>query len=388
MVNDFLSFIRGKKLDFEPDLSIIVRGNIPELQNKLLKYNIVSQPAREGVKIHFKQNNFYIFANYATAISTNSQSSLPTSLEKIIIYDKFEIYDTETFTNNFKAFKDVISHILSSRICEYEDKMRKKLIFLSQSQGRLDLSFDDKGYEEMYFNTNLSPLCDLIKTHENDEKACSILKDTIISLFFKNPEKKENIFEIFKSFKNVKRSFSRDYDLYNSQFSFESLKNELEDEKKAFLEDYAKFYADFMPKIYGVPLQIGAYILIISQALKIDNPMPIILFCIMIGVVGLHSNRLISISEDLLKDSINEFNGKVSLVKEKTNGSLDISDSLSKKISKFSENIIFFKLLNIITHALFLVIGIYLAVNSGHYSVPDWLVNIYDNTLNKFKCPP
>lgn len=358
MESEFPTFLKGKKLSFNTDFSIKILGDSSQLGSELKKYGINYTTIRDGVSIYHDQKNSYIFENYASAIRKNSQGKLLSSKENLIIFDQTNVYRTEKLIHNYDFFEEIIDRIQHSRICEHKDTMVEKLIFLSPNQGRLDLSCSIAGYEEMYFNADFFPLLNLIKEHEDSEKACSILKDTIISLFFKNPEKNENIFEVFKSFKNVKRNFSRDYDLYNSQFSFESLKNELEDEKKAFLQDYAKFYADFMPKIYGVPLQVGAYILIMNQALKIKNPMPIFLYCIMVGMVGLYSNRLICISEELLENSTQEFNDKIKQAKEKTSSNFQNLENLSTRTSSFSNNIIFFKWLNRLTHILFFGIGI------------------------------
>ncbi len=362
MTNDFLEFIQNKKLTFESGLKITIEGETSELQLELEEYGVSSTPAHNGVRIDFKNDEFYLFKDYSTALNKNSQSDGPLSTDvcNIIIFNKTKVYKTNSLVRNFKLFKEIIAYFESYKISEYKDNLNKKLILLSSSLGRLDLSYNSNNYEYMFFEQDFSDFHKLIKKHKADEKACSILRDNIISLFSKNPNMKENFFEIFHHVKNIIRNFNRDFELYNSKFSFASLKTELEDEKKEFLQDYAKFYADFMPKLYGIPLQVGAYVLIIGQVIKIGSPLLTALFCLMVGMVGLYSNRLICISDELLKDSITDFNEKVQRVKEKTQDNFDDSVNLSEKTVKFSNNIKFFKFLNIITHLLFVCIGLYL----------------------------
>ncbi len=369
MTNDFLEFIQNKKLTFESNFKITIEGETSKLRLELEKYGVSSNPARNGVCIDFENDEFYIFKDYSTALNKNSQGDglQPTNACDIIVFNENKTYKTDSLVRNFKLFKELIEYFESSRISEYKDNSSKKLILLSSSLGRLDLSYNSNNYERMFFEQDFSDLHELIKKHKTDEKACSILRDNIISLFSKNPNMKENFFEIFHHVKNIIRNFNRDLELYNSKFSFASLKTELEDEKKEFLQDYAKFYADFMPKIYGVPLQVGAYILIMGQVIKINDLTLTILFCIMVIMICLYSDRLITISIELLNNSIKDFDNKLKKAKEKMGDDFDGIKNLREKTSQFSKNMKFFRCLNVIVHLVFLCIGFYLLFKNASF---------------------
>ncbi|MEQ1635786.1 MAG: hypothetical protein ABL903_03780 [Methylococcales bacterium] len=99
---------------------------------------------------------------------------------------------------------------------------------------------------------------------------------------------------------------NKDFDLFKSKFSFEDFRDNLEKEKEKYLKDYQSTITDFLSKVSTVPIQFGAYIVLLMKF--VDDPLPLLATLVLIVFWSVYNWRAVEQLLDNLEYTRGQFN--------------------------------------------------------------------------------
>ena len=254
------------KIVFEPS-----GGDKEVLETCGVKY----EEPTEGISIDLSKEvqGFWIFKNKASGLEYLGDPE-EFSVDIVVIEKAHDGKDLiyEDGKSESKFFENVLyfykfkSLFIESKIASYYDELNENMIFLSATHGRLDISCAITWFEEFYdHNNDLENQFNTIqKKIDGDNQSKDFFKESFIECV-KNLSNEKTLLKSLKKIKHIVESASRNYELYQHNFSFAEFKKQLDEEKEKYFKEYQSNLSDFLFKTASMPIQFGVYIYLISR---------------------------------------------------------------------------------------------------------------------------
>ncbi len=347
--------------DNNDDVVIDSSVNKQILDNLGLEYKKIT----DGFKITKKQgSNIYFFIDFDSCIGNLKHKKNDKKIKEIFIVEKRQFYSAEEVIDSLSIQNKLIDIINSKHIADYRDEANQKLIFLSDTIGRVDISLSHVGFSEIYFqsNNNLSNYVDQINEELNHIETQSIFKDCIVRLFTQNPKIKKNIHVLLSYIDCLYEDFYRNINLYKSQYTFDKFLTEFDKKKEEYIKHYTDFFSSIVSKLYAIPIQIGGYVFLLSRTS--DETLWTIVALSVIIFVGFFTNFIYGMTLDNTEFFKSEFDEKTTLIKDKLKLQDDKKfnkdvEGIKNRVLKILNALKVLKWLNILISLLFLLICLY-----------------------------
>ncbi len=250
------------------------------LDEVVIKY----EKQTEGISLNLASENTLIFKKKINAVerlSLNDTNKIILIIEDSLIYLPNQPDETLFFKNIFYWHR-LLGLFTDKSIATFNDDLKKYLIFLSDKLGKIEVGYKFRWIDSFYDNDN--------KLKETYYKLDSLItRNTEFSSFYRDnfiktaqaiPDIDTRFTETLKSIDHIFELANKDFDLFKSKFSFEDFRSDLDKEKEKYLKDYQSTITDFLSKVSTVPIQFGAYIVLLMKF--VDEPLPLIATLVLI----------------------------------------------------------------------------------------------------------
>lgn len=271
-------------VDIATDELTFLSKNLEGNTGLLDELKLVYENQAEGICLNLVSENTLIFKKKAHAVERlglSDTNKVILVIEDSLIYLPSEPENTLFFINVFYWHK-LFELFEVNSISSFTDGIKKHLIFLSDKLGKVHIGYRMRWVDSFYDMDN--------KLKENYYKLYSLItRNSEFSSFFR-----DNFIKVAQDIANVDTRFSeslksishifelanKDFDLFKSKFSFEDFRSDLDKEKEKYLKDYQSTITDFLSKVSTVPIQFGAYIVLLMKF--IDEPLPLMATLVLI----------------------------------------------------------------------------------------------------------
>ena len=347
--SELLTLLRDCSDQSDDDLKILSRS-LYEVEAKLEEYSVNYEKQGEGISIDLSVQAFKIYKNRADAVrrlSPNDFSSDILVIEKGIggeevVYENGES-ESKLFENilYFHEFKMLF---IDAAIASYHDEVARKIIFLSSKQGRLDVEYSEHWIEEFYETDNgLKNQLEAIKSKiAADSEYKSFFRESFVDYSKTLPNVGSRFTKSLASIKHIVESATRNYELYQHNFSFAEFRKELDEDKEKYLKEYQSNVSDFLFKIASMPIQFGVYIWLVLRFSEQLLPM----FAITIVIAAWTCFTLYSVNIILgnVKYVKNKFISDFSMMLEKSGiDEAEVKGDRDQIVDKFKKSILLIK---------------------------------------------
>lgn len=246
-----------------PISAFLLNGMYIELAD--LSSNIGSTVKIQLLSVELKQKNLCIFNEWSDFLSFKPNLLHPP--ENFIILQEEIVHPSNSTDVKLKHFFDISNflHLLNDN-ADHSTKVTSKvideLVFLHKS--RLDipiiLSIDClndalDGY---------SIVDSLFKDDSHTEQKASIFKEVMYGLLINIPVK-ERLGYLLLNFGEFSKRFNENYQLFVSEFSFDDVRKEYEENKRDYLTKLNDIFSSVQTKMLGIPISLAIASLKISS---------------------------------------------------------------------------------------------------------------------------
>ena len=265
--SELLSLLRDC-LDQSGNELRILSETLWDSEAELNEYGVNYEKQAEGIYIDLSSQVFKIFKSKAGAV----QHLVPDEFSRdILVIEKgaqgedvvYENCESESklFENIF-YFHEFKKLFIDSEIASYHDEVARKIIFLSPKHGRLDVGCKKDSVEEFYETDNdLENQFKVIKAKiSQGEEYKNFFRESFIEVSKNLLFEDTRFIKSIASIKHIAETATRNYELYQHNFSFAEFKRQLDKDKEKYLKEYQSNLSDFLFKIASLPIQFGVYI--------------------------------------------------------------------------------------------------------------------------------
>ena len=257
-----------------------LQGNTKVLDELQLEY----EKQAEGISLNLVCENTLIFKKKINAVE---RLALGDANKTILVVEDSIVFlptnpDETLFFQNIFYWHKLLALFTEKSIAAFNDNLKKHLLFLSDKLGKVDIGYKVRWIDSFYDNDN--------KLKENYYKLDSLItRNTEFSSFYRDnfiktaqgiSDVEARFTEALKSISHIFELANKDFDLFKSKFSFEDFRSDLDKEKEKYLKDYQSTITDFLSKVSTVPIQFGAYIVLLMRF--VDEPIPLIATLVLI----------------------------------------------------------------------------------------------------------
>ncbi len=265
--SELLTLLRDCADQSDDELRIL-SNSLSGTETALEECGVNFEEQAEGILIDLSDQPFKIFKNRAAAVRYLSPDDFSSDILVIekevggedVVYENGES-ESKLFENilYFHEFKRLF---IDDEIASYHDEVARKIIFLSPKHGRLDVGYKEDSVEEFYEADN-----DLenqfkaieLKITQNDEYK-NFFRESFIEVSKNLSPEDTRFIKSLMRIKHIVESATRNYELYQHNFSFAEFKQQLDEDKEKYLKEYQSNLSDFLFKIASMPIQFGVYI--------------------------------------------------------------------------------------------------------------------------------
>lgn len=280
---ELLSLLNSSVDDATDELTLLsksLEGNTSTLDDLKLEYEIQA----EGISLNLVSESILIFKKKAHAVQRLGLSDIDKVIlviEESLIYLPSEPDNTLFFINVFYWHK-LFELFEVNSISAFNDGFKKHLIFLSDKLGKIEVGYKARWIDSFYDADNklkkTYDALDLLITRNTEFS--SFYRDNFIKVAQAIADVDARFTETLKSISHIFELANKDFDLFKSKFSFEDFRSDLDKEKEKYLKDYQSTITDFLSKVSTVPIQFGAYIVLLMKF--IDEPLPLVATLVLI----------------------------------------------------------------------------------------------------------
>lgn len=342
-------------------LSKSLEGNTKALDDLQLDY----ETQAEGVSLSLVSGNTLIFKNKINAVErlTLDDANKPILIiENSLVYLPNQPDETLIFKNIFYWHR-LLELFTDKSIAAFNDNLKKHLIFLSDKLGKVEVGYKVRWVDSLYDHDH--------KLKETFYKLDSLItRNTEFSSFYRDnfiktaqaiPDIDTRFSETLKSIDHIFELANKDFDLFKSKFSFEDFRSDLEKEKEKYLKDYQSTITDFLSKVSTMPIQFGAYILLLMRFY--EEPLPLVATLVLIILWSMYNWLAVNQLLDNLEFTKARFNATFdALIKKAKLDESDISKQrkdITDQISKTKLMLESFNYLVCLFTTIFFLYGIY-----------------------------
>lgn len=281
--NALLSLLNSL-VDISTDELTILSKDLVGKTSLLDELKLQYEKQAEGISLNLVSEEILIFKKKINAVERLTLSDFNKTIliieESIINFPAQS--DGALFFQNVFYWHKLLGLFTDKSIAAFNDHLKKHLIFLSDKLGKIEVGYKARWIESFYDNDN--------KLKETYYKLDSLItRNTEFSSFYRDnfiktaqaiPDIETRFSEALKSIAHIYELANKDFDLFKSKFSFEDFRSDLDKEKEKYLKDYQSTITDFLSKVSTVPIQFGAYIVLLMKFL--DDPLPLLATLILI----------------------------------------------------------------------------------------------------------
>ena len=264
---DLLTLLRDCSDQKDDELQIL-STSLLDHKDILDEYDIKYETQAEGIFIDLASQDFKIFKTRVSAVDRLSQDDFSSNILIIEKTDQGEdiIYEnkqssSELFENilYFRKFKEFF---VNDEIASHYDELKGTITFLSAKYGRLDAGYGQVWVKNFHENNNdLKNQLEVIQSKiSEDGKFKDFFRESYIDSSKNLPDLETRFAKSLTNIKHIVESATRNYELYQHNFSFADFRKELNEDKEKYIKDYQSNLSDFLSKIAYMPIQFGAYI--------------------------------------------------------------------------------------------------------------------------------
>ena len=265
--SELLTLLRDCSDQSDDELRIL-SNSLSGTETALEECGINYEKQAEGILIDLSDQVFKIFKNRAAAVRYLSPDDFSSDILVIekgvggedVVYENGD--STSKLFENILYFHEFKRLFIDDEIAAYHDEVARKIIFLSPKHGRLDVGYKEASVEEFYEADN-----DLenqfkaieLKITQNDEYK-NFFRESFIEVSKNLSPEDARFVKSLVRIKHIAESATRNYELYQHNFSFAEFKQQLDEDKEKYLKEYQSNLSDFLFKIASMPIQFGVYI--------------------------------------------------------------------------------------------------------------------------------
>jgi hypothetical protein len=274
----------NSSVDTGEDELTFLSNNLGSITGILEELNLKYEYQAEGISLNLVSENTLIYKKKAHAVERlglSDTNKVILVIEESLIYLPSQPDQTMFFINVFYWHK-LFNLFEVNSISAFNDGFKKHLIFLSDKLGKIEVGYKKRWLDSFYDLDN--------KLKENYYKLDSLIsRNTEFSSFYRDnfikvtqdiADVDARFTETVKSISHIFELTNKDFNLFKSKFSFEEFRTDLDKEKEKYLKDYQSTITDFLSKVSTVPIQFGAYILLLIKFA--DEPLPLIATLVLI----------------------------------------------------------------------------------------------------------
>lgn len=286
MLEKYTELLRllNSSVDVATDELTFFSKNLEESTNALDDLQLEYEKQAEGVSLNLVSESTLIFKKKINAVE---RLALSDSNKAILVIEDSLIYlpvhlDGTLFFQNIFYWHRLLNLFTDKSIAAFNDNLKKHLIFLSDKLGKVEVGYKVRWIDSFYDSDN--------KLKETYFKLDSLItRNTEFSSFYRDnfiktaqtiPDVETRFSETLKSIGHIFELANKDFDLFKSKFSFEDFRSDLDKEKEKYLKDYQSTITDFLSKVSTVPIQFGAYIVLLMKF--VDEPLPLLATLVLI----------------------------------------------------------------------------------------------------------
>ena len=280
---ELLSLLNSS-VDIATDELIFLSKNLEENTKTLNDLQLEYESQAEGISLNLAGENTLIFKKKINAVerlSLNETNKVILIIEDSLIYLPSQPDETLFFKNIFYWHR-LLRLFTDKSIAAFNDSLKKYLIFLSDKLGKIEVGYKVCWIDSFYDNDNKlkETYFKLDSLITRNSEFSSFYRDNFIKIAQAIPDIDTRFSEALKSIGHIFELANKDFDLFKSKFSFEDFRTDLDKEKEKYLKDYQSTITDFLSKVSTVPIQFGAYIVLLMKF--VDEPLPLIATLILI----------------------------------------------------------------------------------------------------------
>lgn len=242
-----------------------INGRDYTFLNQLPTAGLENQQARLKLTVPHSDTHGYFEQTLDDLLETSSflyDNSKPYYIAELNYYS-LESDKPEIISKYEQAIS--LSHLLGI-VSDHSEQtsLGREFIIFSKEKIEVPIVFESKDLSSLY---GLDALANQVECGVQGDQRKVILKNVLVEVLV-NIDKKDRFRYLLKNFKNFKRKCDDNYALYISGFSFEKLKEDVEEKKLEYISKLNSVISDIQNKILTIPL---ALILIGGQLKKTDS---------------------------------------------------------------------------------------------------------------------
>lgn len=351
MLEKYTELLRllNSSVDVATDELTFLSKNLEENTHALDDLQLEYEKHAEGISLNLVNESTLIFKKKINAVE---RLALRDTNKAILVIEDSVIYlptnpDGTIFFQNIFYWHRLLALFTDKSIATFNDNLKKHLIFLSDKLGKVEVGYKVRWIDSFYDNDN--------KLKENYYKLDSLItRNTEFSSFYRDnfiktaqakPDIDTRFSEALKSIGYIFELANKDFDLFKSKFSFEDFRSDLDKEKEKYLKDYQSTITDFLSKVSTVPIQFGAYIVLLMKF--IDEPLPLLATLVLIVFWSAYNWLAVKQLLNNLEYTKNQFNATFdSLIEEAKINEADISKDRKVVLEKIGSTKLMLKSFN------------------------------------------
>ena len=230
----------------------------------LSKNEITFEEQAEGIVLDLSIQNILIYKNKqdaVTYIKIDDEEKTILIIEEQLVY-KTGLKSNCFFSNLFFSIK-IKNLFLRSKIVSYHDEINKKLIFLSEQIGKVEVGYKNQLLD--FCNGNYDLSYENINTKFNEKEYLSFFRDNFIKTAKEYDNSANRFYLALMRISIIFENSNREFELYKNKFSFEKFHSNLEKEKEKYIKDIQENLFEFQSKVNSLPIQFGVYIFLVFR---------------------------------------------------------------------------------------------------------------------------
>lgn len=321
--------------------------------------------------INLDQSDFYIRKNKKDFLKTCGGHIAEKKLEfkkSILLIEEKLIYLKDDADNNLSFFQNVLSSfelldIFKKYVADFDDYANSKLILLSPTKGKLELTYEDahRYKAKSFFEDEKNNFQQIVDSLKEKIRINPDFPDFVKDSFIEN--NKNCFFDALSDIDNILITAKRNHELHIKKFDFKEFEKGLSESKQDFFKSYTKFQSEILSKINALPIQFGIYIYLLNKFSDALYPLIATLLLIIIWG-GFYIRTLQNLQDDLI-DLEKDFDTTFARIMQQSGISSDDVDAYKKQIKNSSKKqikrIYIYKWLNICLLVFLLGVSCYLA---------------------------
>lgn len=252
--------------DTSNDALKIIASDLFDHKNVLDNNNIVYEEQAEGIYIDLSIQAIKIYKNKTDCLNFFDGNTLSTILilkEKLSHENTAVTYDL--FFENLFYSEQLKILLLENNVVSYHDKLSKKLIFLSEKKGKIEVGYGKKNVDFFDHNYNLKSIYEKLNNKLQENEYISFFRDNFIDKVDDHSVMEERYYFALTLINNIFEKANREFELYKNKFSFEDFQSKLDEEKDKYFKNIQDNLSEFLSKANSLPIQFGVYIYLIFR---------------------------------------------------------------------------------------------------------------------------